>query len=87
MSLSGNRLVQCKWCKFKIHRDWNGARNNGLCMCTAGGYYRTLAGNNENKIAKSKKMREEKAVVVDGSGYHAALLSRETFGCNQWEKK
>jgi len=30
MPLSGNRLVQCKWCKFKIHRDWNGARNKAL---------------------------------------------------------
>ena len=56
LPLSGDRLVQCKWCKIKIHRDWNGARNNGLCMCTAGGYFRTFVGNNENgKIAKSKK--------------------------------
>ncbi|CAL6296621.1 unnamed protein product [Bathycoccus prasinos] len=56
LPLSGDRLVQCKHCKFKIHRDWNGARNNGLCMCTAGGYFRTFVGNNENgKIAKSKK--------------------------------
>ena len=60
LPLSGDRLVQCKWCKIKIHRDWNGARNNGLCMCTAGGYFRTsctsFIGNNENgKIAKSKK--------------------------------
>lgn len=25
------------------------------------------------------------AVVVDGSGYHAALCVEEDFGCNKWE--
>ena len=56
LNLSDARHFQCEHCKFEIHRDWNGARNNGLCMCTAGGYYRTFVGNNENgKIAKSKK--------------------------------
>ena len=35
---------------------WNGARSNGLGMCTAGGYYRTFVGNNKNgKIVKSEK--------------------------------
>ena len=48
-----DRLFRCPHCKFVIHRDWNGARNNGLCMCTAGGYYRHFVGN--EKIVKSKK--------------------------------
>jgi len=50
-----DRLFRCPNCKFVIHRDWNGARNNGLCMCTAGGYYRTFVGNESEKIVKSKK--------------------------------
>lgn len=27
------------------------------------------------------------AVVVDASGYYAALCVKEEFGCNQWEAK
>lgn len=27
---------------------------------------------------------EAPAVVVDGSGYYAALCVKEEFGCNQW---
>lgn len=27
---------------------------------------------------------DETAVVVDGSGYYAALCIKEEFGCNQW---
>ena len=50
-----DRLFRCPHCNFVIHRDWNGARNNGLCMCTAGGYYRTFVGNEKEKIVKSKK--------------------------------
>ena len=51
-----DRLFRCPQCNFVIDRDWNGARNNGLCMCTAGGYYRTFVGGIENeKIVKSKQ--------------------------------
>lgn len=32
-------------------------------------------------------VKNETAVVQDGSGYYAALLSREDFGCNLWEPK
>ena len=28
-----------------------------------------------------------KALVVDGSGYYAALCVEDDFGCNQWEAK
>jgi transposase len=57
LKLSKNdRLFHCPHCNFVIHRDWNGARNNGLCMCTAGGYYRTFVGGNSNeKVVKSKQ--------------------------------
>ena len=27
------------------------------------------------------------AVVIDGSGYFAALLVEEDFGCNKWEQE
>jgi transposase len=50
-----DRTFRCPHCNFVIHRDWNGARNNGLCMCTAGGYYRAFVGNEKEKIVKSKK--------------------------------
>lgn len=29
----------------------------------------------------------ESAVVVDGSGYFAALCVKEDFGCNKWESR
>jgi hypothetical protein len=28
-----------------------------------------------------------KAIVIDGSGYYAALCVDDDFGCNQWEAK
>ena len=30
---------------------------------------------------------QELAVVIDGSGYHAALCVENDFGCNLWEVK
>jgi hypothetical protein len=28
-----------------------------------------------------------RALVIDGSGYYAALCVEDDFGCNQWEAK
>lgn len=32
-------------------------------------------------------MRNQGAVVVDGSGYYAVLCVEDDFGCNKWEAK
>ena len=34
-----------------------------------------------------KYHKGDKAVVEDGSGYHAALCVESDFGCNLWEAK
>lgn len=40
----------------------------------------------DNDDARRREFRDDhKAVVVDGSGYHAALMIREDFGCVLWE--
>ena len=33
------------------------------------------------------KVRNEPALTQDGSGYHAALRTRDDFGCTLWEGK
>jgi len=37
-------------------------------------------------LEESEKVTE-KAIVMDGSGYYAALCVDDDFGCNQWEAK
>ena len=39
------------------------------------------------ELAEIEAMRKHLAVVVDGSGYHAALKCREDFGCRLWQDK
>ena len=34
-----------------------------------------------------KRIPEELAYVVDGSGYYAALCVSEDFGCSQWAQE
>ena len=36
--------------------------------------------------ANKKELAETKAHVEDGSGYAAALITRDDFGCSEWEK-
>lgn len=43
-------------------------------------------GFHSEKDAK-KADAESPAFVVDGSGYFAAFIVREDFGCNRWETK
>ena len=31
------------------------------------------------------EVRKHKFGAVDGSGYHAALITRDTFGCTEWQ--
>ena len=33
----------------------------------------------------SEKFKHHKAFVKDGSDYYAELITKEEFGCNQWE--
>ena len=35
----------------------------------------------------SESIHDEPAVVVDGSGYYAALRTKPTFCCSLWEEK
>ena len=36
---------------------------------------------------ESKYAQGQKALVVDGSGYFAALCVEDDFGCTEWEAK
>jgi len=67
----GNKMNTCGTCR---HWEPEGERGYGACgriPHDTGGY-----------MCEEGK---EQAVTKDGSGYYAALLSRDTFGCNQWE--
>jgi len=37
--------------------------------------------------SEGEYIAKQAALVVDGSGYYAALLVESDFGCNKWEAK
>ncbi len=45
-----------------------------------------LAHLNHYRDEKERKLSDQVAGIVDGSGYFAALCVTDEFGCNQWEK-
>jgi len=46
------------------------------------GYFQCDLINHDSDFKYKKGMH---ALVVDGSGYHAALCVEDDFGCNRWE--
>ena len=71
-----NTCGTCKWRGTPIENA------EGYFLCD-----RIMQKNSAGYIYEGELPKGEKAAVIDGSGYYAALCVESDFGCNLWEPK
>lgn len=73
-------MSTCGTCKYRgaepIETSWGGRDSTTFHEC------RRVRHDTEWRYRSG-----DRVVVVDGSGYHAALCVEDSFGCNLWEPK
>lgn len=71
----------CGTCKFFGAADYGAAKNANIPES------HKLCGRIQQFDNWHDKSTADRAVVVDGSGYFAALCVTTDFGCTEWEAK
>ena len=80
----------CKNCKFWDKREHDRVLNLGRCtraqmIWEVTEWSEDLHENTEYSRVLKEEFKDEKHFVNDGSDYKAILLTKENFGCNQFE--
>lgn len=76
----------CGTCKFR-GAEFKNFNSETFDNDIPTGYFMCERARHADDYGDSKVKKGDSAVVIDGSGYYAALCVETDFGCNKWEQK